>query len=312
MPDIVRNKKWPTNSQLAKCAQEFTDGYDQDFIGCAVKGYDPYIREGLVVPRRDTIFFYYPTVRSITGRHGFLFCTSGIISQDFVMPRYFVSWLAFVTGELLPLGEEDLFSRLCDSLGILRTLCKADDRPNAVRIHQFFSELQSFMRTRFDLKEIMKPQEAASVDGLTDAQLARSARVFLTDYDQTLVRKLACKNTRKRIGYLGIPAGEEIYLQYGGGTAGKERGGFAVTAGGFYCDTETRPVWTDWRTFFASLLEIEGAYVYPDSYTVFRCGGSGGSRVPIVRLPFCHMDTTAADVCALTVHLQDHLRKLYA
>lgn len=313
-------KKWPANGQLAQCVKEFIDGYDKDFIECATKCYIPYIRDYMTIPQNDEILLYYDTDRStepfVSGQHGFLFCTSGMIQRSFLLgSRDFVSWTAFATGRLLPLedtmvwGKSKRRLKLRDSLGMTRTLIVADDRP-AVQAQQFFRGLQLFMRTRFGLEEIMAPVEPAGASGVTNEQLARSAKGFIANYDQTLIKKIACGKAKKLAKYLEVPAGEEIFLHHSGKTAGDEKNGFAVTAGGFYCPTETRPICTDWQTFSMGTLETE--LDEAKRYVVCCQDSSGKDRRPIVRFQWTYTTTTAADVCILIIHLQDYLRKLYA
>lgn len=316
--NMEKNRKWPTNGQLAQCVKEFIDGYDKNFIECATKGYVPYIRDYMAIPQNDEILLYYDAYRSTarftSGEYGFLLCTSGIIERSFVESRHFVSWTAFATGQLLPLEESEVSSKsrlkLRDSLGMIRTLIVVGNHPAAVQIRQFFRELQLFMRARFGLEEVMAPARPAGASGATNEQLALSAKGFIANYDQTLIKKIACGKAKKLAKHLEVPAGEEIFLHHGGETAGDEKNGFAVTAGGFYCRAESRPIGTDWQTFFMGTLET--GMDKAKRYVVCCRDSSGADGTPIVRFQWTCANTTAADACILIIHLQDYLRKRYA
>lgn len=224
--------------------------------------------------------------------------------------RTFISWLSFATGELLPLDEKNHWEHMLrTSIGSNSTIAYYTGGQH-LELHAALKALQLHLRSRFNLREIPRKEALADAGSVTNEQLARSAKGFIANYDQTLIKKIACGKAKKLAKYLEVPAGEEIFLHHSGETAGDERNGFAVTAGGFYCPTETRPICTDWQTFFMGTLET--GMDEAKRYVVCCQDSSGADRGPIVRFQWIYTNTTAADACILIIHLQDYLRKRYA
>lgn len=254
-------KKWPTNEQLALSAQDFFRNCDQNLLKKINRGGVAKIREKLNVPVGDAVFVAHDDTILFSGKNGFVFCTSGIISKGIMDQKKFVSWLTFATGQLLPF-EKTESSMFCDSLGVTRLLTDWTTGPNTyydAATHQLLVKLQQLMRTRFGLEEIPKQTVRTNTGGVTNEQLAQSAREFIQSYDPNVILGITRGDPQKVRTGLEIPDGAELYLYHDESWLEGGKEGFAVTSHGFHC----RPggssplAVTDWLTFFMSSLEAD-------------------------------------------------------
>lgn len=308
-------EKWPSNDQLALCVKEFIHRYDSAENSVKIKnitrGNLPTLREKLQVPTSDEVLLYHDDTLFVSGKNGFVFCTSGIITRGLASNRTFVSWLAFATGRIQPFDENGPI-QFYNSAGItqmLTYLTSGTDGYTKADMHRFLCALQAHLCGKFGLKTIPKKIGLPDAGDISDEQLARSAKDFIQRYDQKVIRGIVRGNIETVSKGLNIPEGAEIYVHHDDTLLESGKNGFAITDQGFYCrELGKQPVFTAWRTFFANSLEVDPSAQYNQT---FCCRDANDGLVKAIA--YCQLaEIKNIDVFVLIAHLHAYLRDLYA
>lgn len=296
-------EKWPTNDQLALSVKEFIDNYDQTVIQQITRGYVNKLRETMSVPLNDEVLLIHDDTTLSSGKNGFVFCTSGIICKPFIKKRTFAGWLSFVTGELLPYEESTGECGFCDSAGFVRPVTYCAKGSVNREIYRFLGALQDFLRGRHGMEAIPRERALPAAGDVTEQQLAASAKAFIESYDQSVIKKIARGKSENMVNGIGIPDGTEFYVHHDDTLLESGKTGFAITDRGFYCRKISKTAFTDWRTFFVSVLEIDSA----DGCMLRRYNAFDNTREDLAYSVIGRL----SDTFVFISHLHAHLRRLY-
>lgn len=304
------SEKWPTNDKLALCAKEFIGRYEaaDKSIKTLTRGSLATMRKKLLVPDSDEVFLYHDDTIFSSGKNGFVFCTSGIITKGLASKRTFVSWLSFATGFIRPLEVNGQIT-FCDSVGTTQMLTYGSDNGcTKADVHRFLGALQAHLRSRFGLEELPRKMGLTDAGSVSNEQLAKSAAAFITGYDQNVIRRNSRGDPAAAAKHLDIPADAEFYLYHDDTYSETGKAGFAITSRGFYCLTGelgSQRVFTEWRTFFANSLEVEQKALFA---TLCRRDAVDGVTKP---LAYTMPERRATDLFVFFAHLHAYLRELY-
>lgn len=300
-------EKWPTNDQLALSVKEFIGNYDQTVIQKITRGYANKLRETLNVPTNDELLLLHDDTMLSSGKNGFVFCSSGIICKPFLGKQTFTSWLSFVTGELMPYEEESTGNcGFRNSAGVVRPVTYCSKGSVNRELHRFLGELQAFLFVRHGVGAIPKQLALQAVGDVTEEQLAASAKAFIQSYDQSVIKKITRGAPVDIAKCMGIPDGTKFYLYHVSSLFSTGKTGFAVTDRGIYCRKQSEIAFTDWRTFFASMLEIDSA----DDAMLCRYDPFNDTRANLIHI-YSSSIGPYSDAFILIAHLHAHLRSLY-
>lgn len=296
-------EKWPTNDQLALSVKEFIDNYDQTVIRQITRGYVNKLRETMSVPLNDEVMLIHDDTTLSSGKNGFVFCTSGIICKPFIGKKTFASWLSFVTGDLLPYEEGTGGCGFCDSAGFVRPVTYCSKGTVNREIHRFLGALQAFLRGRHRMEAIPRQRALPAANDVTEQQLAASAKAFIESYDQSVIKKITRGKPEDMVNGMGIPNGAKFYVHHDDSMFESGKTGFAITDRGIYCRKTNKTTFTDWRTFFVSVLEIDSA----DDCMLRRYNAFDNTREDLAYSVFGRF----SDTFVFISHLHAHLRSLY-
>ena len=296
-------EKWPTNDQLALSVKEFIGSYDQTVIQQITRGYVNKLRETMDVPLNEEVLLIRDDTLLGSGKNGFVFCTSGIICKPLLEKKTFVSWLSFATGELLPYEESTGGCGFRDSAGFTRPVTYCTKGTVNRELHRFLGALQDFLRARHGLKAIPQQPALSAVGDVSEEQLAASAKAFIECYDQSVLKKITRGKSEDMANCIGIPAGTEFYVHHDDSMFESGKTGFAITDRGFYCRKTSRTGFTDWRTFFAGVLEFDPA----DGYMLRRYNAFDNTREDLAYSVISRF----SDPFVFISHLHAYMRSLY-